>query len=376
MWILVRGFALDEPPREFLDCVVMPNEPRRNPANTSLSDLLQPISAPLAQVEAQIGQQFNAFDPAVAEYIRYAVGSQGKRLRPALALLSAGACGRINDDHLKLAVIVELVHLATLVHDDIMDGATMRRHKLTLSARWGNEISVLLGDCLFAHALKLAASYPTNDVSRRVAAAANTVCQGEILQTQRRFDLDLSIEQYLRIVDMKTAELFAVSCDLGAFLGDADETITAALRSYGRALGIAYQIYDDCADIFEKENEAGKSLGTDLTKGKLTLPILMLLQRATATERDQIALDLSSHSMQGEARLASLVIKHRTLDASLDTIAEYLLDAANALKPLPDSPHLRSLRGLAEFLLVRSRALSPDHTPVAAGGAKTASSVA
>ena len=354
----------------------MPNKPRRNPARANLSDLLRPVSAPLAQVEEQIAQQFAAFDPAVAEYVRYAVSSRGKRLRPALALLSGGACGRASDDHLKLAVIVEMIHLATLVHDDIMDGATMRRHKLTLSARWGNELSVLLGDCLFAHALKLAASYPTNDVSRRVAAAANTVCQGEILQTQRRFDLDLSIERYLRIVEMKTAELFAVSCDLGAFLSGADENIVAALRGYGRALGIAYQIYDDCADIFEKETEAGKSLGTDLTKGKLTLPILILLQRATATERDQIALDLSSHSMQGEARLASLVVKHRTLDASLDTIAEYLLDAANALKPLPDSPHVRALRALAEFLLLRSRALSPDHAPRADADVKTAPSVA
>jgi len=344
----------------------MPNEPRRNPATPSLGDLLQPISAALARVEEQIAQQLAAFDPAVAEYVRYAVSGQGKRLRPALALLSAGACGRVTDDHLKLAVIVELIHLATLVHDDIMDGATMRRHKLTLSARWGNEISVLLGDCLFAHALKLAASYPTNDVSRRVADAANAVCQGEILQTQRRFDLDLSIEQYLRIVDMKTAELFAVSCDLGAVLSGAGPETAAALRGYGRALGIAYQIYDDCADIFQKETEAGKSLGTDLTKGKLTLPILILLQRATATERDQIALDLSSHSMQGEARLASLVIKHRTLDASLDTIAEYLLDAANLLKPLPDSPHLRALRALAEFLLLRSRALSPSPAPAPA----------
>jgi octaprenyl-diphosphate synthase len=333
-------------------------ELNKSPESAKFVELLSPIEPALALVEERLGQQFGAFDPGVAEYVRYAVSGQGKRLRPTLALLGGGACGGLGDDHIKLAVIVELIHIATLVHDDIMDGATLRRHRPTVSARWGNEVSVLLGDCLFAHALKLAASYPTNDVSRRIAHATNVVCEGEILQTLRRFDLNLSIEDYLKMVAMKTAELFAVSCELGAFLSGAPDAICAALRDYGKALGTAYQIYDDCVDIFEQETQAGKSLGTDLHKGKLTLPILTLLRRASPEERDQIALDLANQPVQGQARLVALVVKHQTLDSSIDTIEDYLLNALATLAPLPDSPHLRSLRGLAQYLLHRSRALA------------------
>ncbi|MFZ2644536.1 MAG: polyprenyl synthetase family protein [Verrucomicrobiia bacterium] len=330
---------------------------------TKFSEVLGPIEAALSQVEERLGRQVGSFEPGVSDYVRYALGTQGKRLRPALALLGGGACGPLNDYHITLAVIVEMIHLATLVHDDIMDGATMRRHKLTVSARWGNEISVLLGDCLFAHALKLATDFPDMEVCRRIAHATNVVCEGEILQTQRRFDLELSIEDYLKFVEMKTAELFAVSCELGAFLAGAPAPVKQSLRNYGMALGIAYQIYDDCVDIFEQENEAGKSLGTDLNKGKLTLPILTLLRRASETERDQISIDLTSYSAPGAARLAALVVKHRTLDASLEMIEHYLDTALDSLKPLPASGFTTALRNLAFFLQSRSLALSGGSKP-------------
>ncbi len=327
------------------------------------SKVIGPIEPALGKVEQRLAQQVGAFEPGVSDYVRYALGTQGKRLRPALALLSGGACGTLNDYHITLAVIAEMIHLATLVHDDIMDGATMRRHKLTVSARWGNEISVLLGDCLFAHALKLATEFPDMEVCRQIAHATNVVCEGEILQTQRRFDLELSIEDYLKFVEMKTAELFAVSCELGAFLSGAAAPVRQSLRAYGMALGIAYQIYDDCVDIFEQENEAGKSLGTDLNKGKLTLPILMLLRRASEAERDQISIDLTSYSMQGAARLATLVVKHRTLDASLEMIERYLDTALDSLKALPASEFKTALRNLAFFLQSRSLALAGGQKP-------------
>ncbi|MCX6900168.1 MAG: polyprenyl synthetase family protein [Verrucomicrobia bacterium] len=330
------------------------------------SDVLGPIEPALARVEERLAEQVGAFHPGVSDYVRYALGTQGKRLRPALALLGGGACGALNNYHTTFAVIVEMIHLATLVHDDIMDGATMRRHKLTVSARWGSEISVLLGDCLFAHALKLATDFPDMEVCRRIAHATNVVCEGEILQTQRRFDLELSIEDYLKFVEMKTAELFAVSCELGAFLSGAAVPVKDSLRNYGMALGIAYQIYDDCVDIFEQENEAGKSLGTDLNKGKLTLPILTLLRRASEAERDQISIDLTSHSIQGAARLATLVVKHRTLDASLEMIERYLDTALDSLKPLPPSEFTTALRNLAFFLQSRSLALAGGQKPVPA----------
>src|SRR5579871_1660692 len=151
-----------------------------------------------------------------------------------------------------------MVHLATLVHDDVMDEAEIRRGRLTLAANWGNEIAVLVGDCLFAHALKLAASFPTPEVCRAVAAATNTVCTGEIRQTQQRRNLELNRAEYFSILQMKTAELFALSCELGAALSGGSASDRAALRRYGLALGTAYQIYDDCLDLFGSEAAVGK----------------------------------------------------------------------------------------------------------------------
>jgi len=337
--------------------------------SVKLSEILGLIDPSLAQVEERLVEQVSAFEPDVADYVRYALGSQGKRLRPALALLSGAACGPLTEDHVKLAIIVEVIHLATLVHDDIMDGASLRRHRMTVSARWGNEISVLLGDCLFAHALELAAQYPTNEPCRAIASATNVVCEGEILQTQRRFDLNLSIGDYIKFVEMKTAELFAVSCDLGAFFSNAPARMRQTLRAFGRAFGTAYQIYDDCVDIFEQESEAGKSLGTDLSKGKLTLPILTLLLRASPAERDQIALDLTSYTTPGHARLNALVRKHRTLDASLQTIERYLSEAIESLRELPDSPYRQAMHTLALFLHQRSQALAQSDEQMSAAAA-------
>jgi octaprenyl-diphosphate synthase len=197
--------------------------------------------------------------------------------------LSASALGGAGDDHVTVAVIIETVHLATLIHDDVMDEAEIRRGRLTLAANWGNDIAVLFGDCLFAHALKLAASFPTPEICRAVASATQTVCSGELLQTQHRGDLRLTREQYFKVLEMKTAELFALSCELSACLCGAPPEVRQSLRQFGLALGTAYQVYDDCVDLFGSEAVAGKSLGTDLATGKLTLPVLLLTARTPPT---------------------------------------------------------------------------------------------
>src|ERR1051325_2850690 len=250
-----------------------------------LAEIVSPLLGHLSEVERRLLLQADGFDPGVRNYIEYALDGQGKRLRPSLALLSTAACGgALDEGPLSLGVIVELIHVATLVHDDINDGALIRRSKPTANAKWGNEISVLLGDCLFARALQLAASYPTTEVCRRVSLATNIVCSGEILQTQNRFNFNLRIDEYLKFIEMKTAELFAASCELGAHLAGANDAVKQALREYGMNLGIAYQIYDDSADLLGHEPKAGKSLGTDLAKGKLPLPILRVIEPAPAAE--------------------------------------------------------------------------------------------
>src|SRR3954466_1383109 len=263
--------------------------PASNPLNSegaiSWRQIVEPVEPFLDAVHARLALQVNEFDAALTPYAEYALNGNGKHLRPALVALSANALGGTNESHVTVAAIIEMVHLATLVHDDVMDEAEIRRGRLTLAANWGNEIAVLFGDCLFAQALKLAASFPTPEVCRAVAMATNTVCSGEILQTRHRRDFQFTRDIYFKVLEMKTAELFALSCELSACLSGATPDERLALRQFGLAFGTAYQVYDDCVDLFGSEAAAGKSLGTDLAKGKLTLPLLLLWERSESAER-------------------------------------------------------------------------------------------
>jgi len=260
------------------------DSPKANP-NRSWKHIVEPLEPFLQAVMQRLIEQVNGFDPQIVPYAQYALSGSGKHLRPTLVALAANAVGKAGDAHVNAAVIIEMVHLATLVHDDVMDEAEIRRGRLTLAANWGNEIAVLFGDCLFAQALKLAASFPTPEVCRAVAMATNTVCSGEILQTQHRRKFLVSRHEYFRVIEMKTAELFTLSCDLAGLLGETTTEHRTALRHFGAAFGTAYQVYDDCVDLFGSEAAAGKSLGTDLAKGKLTWPVLLAWERANAADR-------------------------------------------------------------------------------------------
>jgi octaprenyl-diphosphate synthase len=316
----------------------------------ALKATLEPINAHLYSVEERIRQQARAFDPGVEGYVAYAIESNGKRLRPALALLAGGATGGIGPNHLELAVVVELIHAATLVHDDILDGAEMRRGQPTANAKWGNAISVLLGDCLFAHALKISTGFPSGEVSRRIAHAAAEVCSGEIIQTQRRFDLKLSLSDYYKIIEMKTAALFGVATELGAFLNEASPEVITALKTFGLRLGSAYQIYDDVVDLAGDEAKVGKTLGSDLRKGKLTLPILYLLQQSGAEERHRIS-DLILEGDDADVnRLVASAIDAGAVRSAVATCRKLLGEAGSQLEVVPPSRYRESLSLLVESL--------------------------
>lgn len=328
---------------------------RHPTASDRPADFLSRLAPVLAQLESVLERQCDAFEPGVAACVRYVAGNQGKRLRPALTIFSANAQGgqpggAAGDDLLRACAIVELVHIATLVHDDIMDGAELRRNRLTAGAKWGQEISVLLGDSLFAHALVLAASYPTPFVCRRVAEATRIVCSGEILQTQRRFDLKLNEADYVRMIEMKTGALFAVACELGAHLAGADEARRKPYHEFGRLLGIAYQIYDDCLDLVGAEKEIGKSLGTDLQKGKLTLPVIRLLQQAGPSETNLISSILLNEHANSRAMLMDFIQKHGTLRQSAQQAMEYVRQAEAQLETMPDNEGRAALESLTQFL--------------------------
>jgi octaprenyl-diphosphate synthase len=316
-----------------------------------------PIEPFLQAVSRRITQQIHEFEPEIASYAEYALTAQGKQLRPVLVALSAGATGKANDSHVLAAVIIEMVHLATLVHDDVMDEARIRRGLPTLAANWGNEISVLLGDCLFAHALKLAAGFPTTEICRAVSSATNTVCSGEILQTQRRKNFELTRAEYFKVLTMKTGELFALSCDLGAYLSRASTVERSALKKFGLAIGTAYQVYDDCLDLFGTEAKAGKSLGTDLAKGKLTLPMIIALERATGAEREQFQAFVQDWQPGYLPRVIKWLQKHDALAASRETVHAYLAAAREPIVSLSESESRAGLFGLTDYLAQQTDAL-------------------
>lgn len=319
--------------------------------------IVEPVEPFLEAVSVRLARQVNEFDPALAPYAEYALTGNGKHLRPTLVALVANSLGKVNDSHVTVAAIIEMVHLATLVHDDIMDEAEIRRGQLTLAANWGNEIAVLFGDCLFAQALKLAASFPTPEICRAVAASTNTVCSGEILQTRHRRSFERSRREYFRVLEMKTAELFALSCEMAACLSGATAAAREALRQFGLSFGTAYQIYDDCVDLFGTEAAAGKSLGTDLAKGKLTLPVLLAWERATPAERARLEEMVQNWQPAFMRRVSELLVRYETLPTTLEVLGQHLSAARERLQGLPQTEGRAGLIGLTDFLARQTEAL-------------------
>src|SRR5580698_10029571 len=253
---------------------------------TAFAGVFSLLAPQMAALDAFLRGQLDAFEPEIRAMVNYCIDTSGKRIRPALVFLSGWTDAEtVSPELVRAAAVVELVHLATLVHDDIMDSADIRRSRRTAMREFGPSGAVLLGDALFAHALHLATHFPTTEVCAAVSESTRRVCAGEIVQTLRRRSTDLTPADYQRIIDLKTAEPFRVSCFLGARLSGATAGYVGASDRFGRHLGIAYQIYDDLADFFGREEKIGKTLGTDLASGKLTLPLFALMDRLPQPER-------------------------------------------------------------------------------------------
>lgn len=304
----------------------------------------------LDKVEAKIREQVRDFDPGVEPYMAYICDTSGKRIRPALAILTGGATGELTDDHINLGVILELIHMATLVHDDIIDGADIRRKVPTANAKWGNGMAVLLGDALFSHALKLSTDFNDLSLSRAISLASREVCQGEILQTQRRFDLTVKRKDYFKMIEMKTGALFAVASGLAAQISGRDKSICEAMSEYGMKLGTAYQIYDDVVDMIGEEEVTGKTLGTDLEKGKLTLPILNLLELASESQRAKLTKRIIDQEPLDLAVLLGIAEYEGAVDDALKTATQLVAEARATLTLLDDSESRTALEDITHFV--------------------------
>lgn len=305
----------------------------------------------MASLDRFLEAQLDQFEPEIRDMADYCIDTSGKRIRPALVFLSGwSGQGELPDDLVKVAAVVELVHLATLVHDDIMDGAELRRGRRTATREFGSEASVLLGDALFSHALALATQFPTTEVCRAVAESMRRVCAGEIVQTLRRGTTNITRADYRRIVDLKTAELFRVSCDLGARLGGFSAAYADAAARFGRHLGIGYQIYDDLVDFSGDERRIGKTLGTDLASGKLTLPLLVLLERLPEPERAQLVAELTGKSPADIGRCLRQMQAYSIFPAVAEEVVAEIVAAETALAPFLTNPAAVRLRLLSGVL--------------------------
>lgn len=259
-----------------------------------LSGLFQLLEPHLATLDSFLFEQVSSFEEEIRDYVEYCIDTGGKRIRPSLIFFSGWQGEGVVDEKLvKLAAVIETIHLATLVHDDIMDEADIRRNRPTVAKKEGNATAVLLGDALFSHAVYLATQFPTSEVSEKVAIAMRNVCTGEILQTMQRGDPDIGLTTYQRIIDLKTAELFSIACFLGARLSGKGPGYVEATGNFGRHLGIAYQIYDDLTDLVGSEEKIGKTLGTDIATGKATLPIILLRDRLPPEDAARLRATLS-----------------------------------------------------------------------------------
>lgn len=325
--------------------------------NTTGHDLLlrvgDLIGADLERAEQKLDEELRSWHPYVTDVVAHVTRFRGKRLRPVLVLLSAQACGGVRHEHHVLAAVVEMIHTATLVHDDVLDDADTRRHVATVNSRWNNETSVLCGDYLFTHAFHLAASLDAF-ACRLIGRATNLVCEGELCQVHERTNSNLSQEQYYRIINGKTAELCALCSHVGAHYAGAAEDVSNAFREYGRLLGMAFQIADDVLDIVGEEADTGKSIGTDYEKQKLTLPLIHLLR--TAPEPTALAARecIENPSAENRSTLIDLVRNSDAIDYSIATAREFANQAIDQLNVVPETPARQILAEMAEFACQRS----------------------
>ena len=319
----------------------------------SLSQLYATISKDLEQVESCLASELTSQHEFVNELLTKSNRLSGKRLRPALLLLCAQACGTLSSEHIKLAAAIEMIHTATLVHDDILDSAEHRRHAKTLNCEYSNHVAILTGDFLFSHAFYLTSTLPTTFAAQEIGRATNQVCEGEIRQIGTKKRYQVSEAEYIEIIDSKTAVLCSCAAKLGAYYAGASTEQVAAAATYGTYLGIAFQIVDDLLDLLGDESDTGKSLGTDLQQHKPTLPIIHYLSGLSHTARDHFTDQLIREEIP-LSEVRERLHESGSFDYAKRTAENYVSRAIEQVEDWAESPAKSVLAQLPAFVLVRS----------------------
>jgi len=307
----------------------------------------------MAAVDRLIGDRLSSGVPLVGQVAQHIISSGGKRLRPVLLLLMAGALGYKDDNRYKLAAVVEFIHTATLLHDDVVDDSGMRRGKATANAVFGNPASVLVGDFLYSRAFQMMVECGEMRVLDIVADATNVIAEGEVMQLMNMHDASLDQQGYLKVIRSKTAKLFEASTRLSAVVAKSSSKVEAACAAYGQALGTAFQVIDDVLDYDGDANTMGKNLGDDLREGKSTLPLIFAMQRGTPSQCLVIKNAIEQGDIDALADIVEIVRSTGAMQATRLVASDEAQLALNALEILPTSDYKTALADIAEQLLSR-----------------------
>ncbi|GAA0920883.1 polyprenyl synthetase family protein [Luteibacter anthropi] len=307
----------------------------------------------MAQVDALIRSRLASDVVLINRIADHIIAGGGKRLRPMLHVLAAGAAGYQGKEHAKLAAIIEFIHTSTLLHDDVVDESDMRRGRKTANALWGNAASVLVGDFLYSRSFQLMVELDDMRIMRILADTTNTIAEGEVLQLLNIGNADVDEAAYLAVIERKTAVLFAAATELGGVLGGLDDTQTAALRRYGMELGYAFQIADDLLDYVSDAETLGKNIGDDLAEGKPTLPLIYAMQSADAEQLKSLRHAIEHGGLDSLDRIVASIRDSGALERTHEKATAHARAAKDALSVLPASAHRDALLALADYSVER-----------------------
>jgi len=315
------------------------------------------IGEDLKNVEMQFKKDLDSNVPLIRKVGEYVLSSGGKRIRPAMLLLAARLCEYAGSRHIPLASVVEFIHTATLLHDDVVDSANMRRGIASANSLWGNEASVLVGDFLFSKSFSLMVADGDLDVLRVLSAATTKIAEGEVLQLICTSDVDITEDKYIEVVVCKTAVLLAAACQAGAIIAGATPEQEAALAAFGMDLGIAFQLMDDTLDYTADEKEFGKSIGHDLEEGKVTLPLIETLRHCSKDERDLVGEIIVKEELSDAdfEQVLALVNTHGGIDYTVNRARDYVASAKARIEIFADSPVRTAMSRLADYVVTREK---------------------
>ncbi|MCF7984141.1 MAG: polyprenyl synthetase family protein [Thiohalocapsa sp.] len=319
-----------------------------------LSAIRAPVSDDVKAVDELIVKRLESSVVLINQIGHYIVSSGGKRLRPLLVLLSARACGYGGDKHLDMAAIVEFIHTATLLHDDVVDGSELRRNRDTANAVWGNEASVLVGDFLYSRAFEMMVDVGIMRVMDVLSHATNRIAEGEVLQLLNTNDPDTDEARYMEVIQRKTATLFEAGTRLGAVLAEVPRDVEEAVASFGLHLGIAFQLVDDALDYESDAETMGKHIGDDLEEGKPTLPVIRAMDVGTEAQRACLRAAIETGGRENMDAVVEAIVSNGAIDYTIALARSHAESAKEALKVLPDSPARRSMEATADFAVART----------------------